>query len=178
MTTLQELLGSAESVGVWNLVPEQSTIGFRAKSMWGLAPVKGRYSEFSGDGQITDPGTAFGRVDIKAASVDTKIGKRNEHLRSADFFEVEKYPDISVVVTSAEAVDGETVDLRANLTVKGRTTELPLRAKVAVLDDGAVRLTTQTAINRKDFGVDGNMVGMIPDAAKLTADVVFRRAGG
>jgi polyisoprenoid-binding protein YceI len=177
MTNLQELLGSADAIGVWNLVPEQSNIGFKAKSMWGLAPVRGRYSEFSGDGQITDPATVFGRVDVKAASLDTKIGKRNEHLRSADFFEVEKYPDISVVVTSAEAVDGETVDLRANLTVRGTTVELPLRAKVAVLDDGAVRLTTQTAVNRKDFGVDGNMAGMIPDAAKLTADLVFRRTG-
>jgi polyisoprenoid-binding protein YceI len=178
MTTLQDLLGRPESIGVWNLVPEQSSIGFKAKSMWGLAPVKGRYNEFSGDGQITDPETVFGRVDVKAASLDTKIGKRNEHLRSADFFEVEKYPDISVVVTSAEAVDSDTVDLRANLTVRGTTAELPLRAKVAVLDDGGVRLTTQTTINRKDFGVDGNMLGMIPDAAKLTADVVFRRPGG
>jgi polyisoprenoid-binding protein YceI len=177
MTSLQELLGSAESIGVWNLVPEQSTIGFTAKSLWGLAPVKGRYSEFSGDGQITDPGTAFGRVDIKAASLDTKIGKRNDHLRSADFFEVEKYPDISVVVTGAEAVDAETVDLRADLTVKGTTAPVQLRTKVTVLDDGAVRLTTQTAINRKDFGVNGNMMGMITDGAKLTADVVFRRAG-
>jgi polyisoprenoid-binding protein YceI len=178
VTTLRELLGSTESVGVWNLVPERSSIGFKAKSLWGIAPVKGRYSDFSGDGQITDPGTISGRIDIKAASVDTKIGKRNDHLRSADFFEVEKYPDISVVVTSAEGVSGDTVDLRANLTVKGTTAPIPLQAKVAVLDDGAVRVTTQADINRKDFGVDGNMLGMIPDAATLTADVVFRRAGG
>jgi polyisoprenoid-binding protein YceI len=178
MAKLQELLSSPESVGVWNLVPERSTIGFKTKSMWGLVAVKGRFAELSGDGQITDTQTAFGRADIKAASVDTKLRKRDEHLRSADFFEAEKYPDISVVVTSAEAVDADSVDLRANLTVKGTTAPLPLRAKVAVLDDGAVRLTTQTTIDRKDFGVDGNMVGMIADKAILSADVVFRRTGG
>ena len=177
MTTLQELLGSAESIGVWTLVPERSTIGFKCKSMFGLVPVKGRFREFSGDGQITDGQTLFGRVDIKAASLDTKLKMRDNHLRSADFFDVEKYPDISVVVTGAEAIGGDTVDLRANLTVKGTTAPVPLQAKVAVLDDGAVRVTTKADINRKDFGVNGNIIGMVRDATSLTADVVFRRAG-
>jgi polyisoprenoid-binding protein YceI len=177
MTTLQELLGSAESVGVWTLDPDRSTIGFKGKSMWGLAPVKGTYSEFSGDGQITNPTTVFGRIDIKAASVDTKLGKRDEHMRSADFFEVEKYPDISVVVTGAESVSDDTVNLRADLTVKATTKPVPLQVKVSVLDDGAVRLRTQADIDRKDFGVDGNLIGMVRDGVAITADVVFRRTG-
>ena len=175
MPSTQELLSNPESVGVWNVDPGRSTIGFKAKSMWGLAPVKGHFTEFSGDGQITDTQTVFGRIDNKAASLDTKIRKRNEHLRSADFFEAEKYPDISLVVTSAEAIDGDIVDLRAQLTIKGTTAPLPLRTKVAVLDDGAVRLSTQATIDRKDFGVDGNMMGMIPDKATISGDVVFRR---
>ena len=99
--------------------------------MYGLVPVKGRFHEFSGDGQITDAPNIFGRLDIKAASLDTKLNKRDKHLRSADFFDVEKYPDISVVVTGAEGIGGDTVDLRANLTVKGTTAPLPLHAKVA-----------------------------------------------
>ena len=127
MASTQELLSNPASVGVWNVDPQRSTIGFKAKSMWGLAPVKGHFTEFSGDGQITDAQTVFGRIDIQAASVDTKIRKRDDHLRSADYFEAEKFPDISVVVTSAEAIDGNTVDLRAQLTVKGTTTPLPLR---------------------------------------------------
>ena len=174
MPSTQELLSNPESVGVWNVDPGRSTIGFKAKSMWGLAPVNGRFTEFSGDGQITDTQTVFGRIDIKAASLDTKIRKRNEHLRSADFFEAEKFPDISLVVTSAEAIEGDIVDLRAQLTIKGTTAPLPLRTKVAVLDDGAVRLSTQATIDRKDFGVDGNMMGMIPDKATISGDLVFR----
>ena len=65
--------------------------------------MKGRFTEFSGDGQITAPQTVSGRLDIKAASLRTGIGKRDKHLHSADFFEAEKFPDISVVVTGAEA---------------------------------------------------------------------------
>ena len=175
MTNVQELLGNTTSVGVWNLVPDCSTIGFKARSMYGLVPVKGRFHDISGDGQITDAQKLFGRVDIKAASLDTKLKKRDNHLRSADFFEVEKYPDISVVVTSAEGIGSDTVDLRADLTVKGTTASVPLKANVAVLDDGAVRVTASADINRKDFGVDGNLVGMVRDATTLTADVVFRR---
>ena len=175
MASTEELLSNPASVGVWNVDPGRSTIGFKAKSMWGLAPVKGHFAEFSGDGQITDAQTVFGRIDIKVASVDTKIRKRDDHLRSADFFEVEKFPDISVVVTSAEGIDGDIVDLRAQLTVKNTTGPLPLRSKVTVLDDGAVRVTAEATIDRKEFGVDGNLMGMIPDNATISGDVVFRR---
>jgi polyisoprenoid-binding protein YceI len=175
MASTQELLSNPASVGVWNIDQGQSTIGFKAKSMWGLASVKGRFKDFSGDGQITDAQTVFGRIDIKADSLDTGIRKRDEHLRSADYFEADKFPDISVVVTSAEGIDGDTVDMRAQLTVKGTTAPLPLRTKVAMLDDGAVRLSTQVTIDRKHFGVDGNLIGMIGDKATISGDVVFRR---
>jgi polyisoprenoid-binding protein YceI len=177
MASAQELLSNPASVGVWNVDPHRSAIAFKAKSMWGLVAVKGRFTEFGGDGQITDTQTIFGRIDIQAASVDTKIRKRDEHLRSADFFEVEKFPEISVVVTGAEAIDGDTVDLRAQLTVKGTSAPLPLRTKVAVLDHGAVRVRAQVTIDRNDFGVDGNVVGMVTDKATISCDVVFRRAG-
>jgi polyisoprenoid-binding protein YceI len=175
MAGIRELLGSPEAAGVWRVVPEQSTIGFMCKSMWGLVPVKGRFKEFSGDGQINGGPTVFGRIDIKTASLETGIRKRDQHLRSADFFEVEKYPDTTLVVTSADAIDGDAADLRAQLTVKDTTKPLQLRAAVSVLDDGAVRVTTQATLSRKEFGVDGNMVGMVADKVTISGDVVFRR---
>lgn len=175
MASTQELLSNPTSVGVWNVDPQLSTIGFKSKSFWGLAPVKGHFAEFSGDGQITDTQTVFGRIDIKAASLETGISKRDNHLRSADFFDVVKFPDISVVITNAEAINGDIVDLRAQLTIKGTTAPLPLRTKVEVRDDGAVRLSAQATIDRMDFGVDGNMIGMIGDKATISGDVVFRR---
>ena len=175
MASTQELLNKPASVGVWKVDPGRSTIGFKAKSMWGLASVKGSFKDFDGDGQITNTQTVFGRIDIKAASVDTKIGKRDEHLRSADYFEADKYPGISVVVTGAEAIDGDNVDLRAQLTVKSTTTPLLLQAKVVVLDDSSVRVSAQATIDRRDFGVEGNLIGMIGDKATISGDVVFRR---
>ena len=158
MASTKELLNNPTSVGVWSVDPKQSTIGFTSKLMWGLASIKGYFTEFSGDGQITETQTIFGRMDIQTASIDTRVRKRDEHLRSADFFDAQRFPGIGVVVTSAESIDGDTVDLRAQLTVKGTTAPLPLRTEVAVLDDRAVRLRAQATIDRKEFGVGGNFM--------------------
>jgi hypothetical protein len=85
MSTVTELLKNPESVGVWTLDSDQSTITFNNKTMWGVMKVNGVFTEFSGDGQITNSGTLFGRVDIKAASLNTKLGKRDADLRSPTF---------------------------------------------------------------------------------------------
>ncbi len=177
MASLSEFFSDPASTGTWTVVPDQSTIAVKAKSMWGVVPVKGRFTEFSGDGQITAPQTVSGRIDIKAASLRTGIRRRDEHLHSGDFFEAEKFPDISVLVTGAEAVDNDTIGLRAELTIKGTTKPLELKTKVTPVGDGGMRLSTQTTVNRQDFGVDANMMGMIGDNATISGDVVFRRTG-
>ena len=179
MPDLQELLGSSETAGVWNLVPDRSRLAFKNKSMWGLLNVKGTFREFSGDGQVTGKGAVFGRVDIRAASVDTGLRRRDEHLRSADFFDVEKFPDISVVVTAAQPAGGDSVDLRASLTVKDSTLSIDLPATITVLDDGAIRVSAKAAVERDKAGIGYNMAGgMLGKVATLSADLVFAPAAG
>ena len=175
MASLSEFFSDPASAGTWAVVTDQSTIAVKAKSMWGLVPVKGRFDEFSGDGQVAPPQTVSGRIDIKAASLHTGIRKRDNHLHSADFFEAEKFPDISVVVTGADAIDADTIGLRAELTIKGTTKPLALETKVTPVGDGGMRLTTHGMVNRQEFGVDGNLIGMVGDNATISGDVVFRR---
>lgn len=74
----------------------------------GLLTVRGRFTDFTGDGQLTGKGAVFGRVDIRAASLDTGIGRRDQHLRSPDFFDVERFEKISVVVTGLQPTKGKT----------------------------------------------------------------------
>ena len=119
-----------------------------------------------------------GRIDVKAASVDTGLGKRDEDLRSPSFFDVEKYPNITVAVSSGEPTGEDTVRLHADLTAKGITAPMLLEAVVEVLDDGNVRLTTQTTIARKQFAVEGNMFGMVGAKTALQVSLVFRRESG
>jgi len=175
MVSLSEFFSDPASAGTWTLVGDQSTITVKAKSMWGLLPVTGRFTEFSGEGQVTAPQTVSGHVDIKVASMRTGIRKRDHDLYSAKFFDAERFPDIGVVVTGADAVDGDTVNLRANLTIKGTTKPIELTTTVTPTGDGGMRLTGRAAVNRQDFGVDGNLIGMIRDDATILGDVVFRR---
>lgn len=174
--TVQELLGSPETTGVWNLVPDRSTIVCTAKSLWGVMPVKVRFTEFTGDGQVTGSGAVFGRVDVKTASLRSGNKKRDDHLKSADFFDAERFPDISVEVTAAEPTGDDTTNLRASLTVKGTTRPIELPATVKLLDDGSIRVTAQTTVDRSDFEVIGNLLGMVGETAKISGDLVFIRA--
>ncbi|MDO3634130.1 YceI family protein [Mycolicibacterium arseniciresistens] len=176
MASLAELLASPQAVGVWTLVPDRSRIGFSNRTFWGVVKVKGSFSDFSAEGQITGTGAVFGRVDVRADSLSTGIGKRDAHLRSEEFFDVGAHPEISVVVTAAEPRDTDRAELRADLRIKGISRPIELPAVVQVLDDGAIRIAGETTIDRTEFGVSGNMIGMMGPKSGVSADLVFRRA--
>ena len=112
-------------------------------------------------------------ASIEPKSINTDNEKRDAHLQSADFFDVEKFPTITVDVSSAGLTDTDTVALHVQLTVKAIPHMLDLPVKVTTLPDGAVRLTTTTSLNRKDFGVDGNLLGMMGDTTTVEATAVF-----
>jgi polyisoprenoid-binding protein YceI len=166
MTALQSLLADPATAGVWNLVPARSSVRFRNKTLWGLVPVNGEFTDVSGDGQITAKGAVFGRVDVRAASVKTG---------SPDFFDADAHPEISVVVTDVTPTGEGTADLRTELTVRGITRPVPLSATIEHAGDGTVRISTQTTVDRTAFGVSGNMAGMMPTTTTLIADLVFAK---
>ena len=176
MTTLETLLLDPDMSGVWNLDPNRSAITFKIKNMWGLLNVKGRFTEFGGDGQLTGKGAVFGRLDIRTASLSTGIGRRDNHLRSADFFDVERFGEITVVVTAVEATNGNAADLRANFTIKGITAPLPLPVTITELDDGSIRISGETKVDRAQFDLGWNKFGMMGSTATAAADAVFVRA--
>lgn len=176
MTTVETLLSDPDTAGVWNLVPDRSSLTFKIRNFWGLLNVKGQFTDVTGDAQVTGKGKVFGRLDIKAASLRTSNSKRDAHLRSADFFDVEQFPEISVVVTAVEPTTGNGADLRATFTVKGVTEPLPLPAQITVLGDGSVRVTAKAQVDRDTFNLGWNRVGMIGKTATAAADAVFVRA--
>ena len=176
MTNVDTLLNDPDTAGVWSLDPDRSTVNFKIRNFWGLINVKGRFTDVSGDGQVTGKGAIFGRLDIHVASLHTGIGKRDEHLRSADFFDADRYPEISVEVTAIEPTAGEAADLQATFTIKGVTAPVPLPVQVSALGDGAVRVTTHTEIDRDQFDIGWNRLGMVAKTATVSADAYFVRA--
>lgn len=160
------------SAGDWTLVPDRSTVTFRNKTLWGLSTVTGRFTEFSGAG--TAGAGVNGWVVIAATSVRTGIRMRDNHLRSADFFDVETHPSITVQVTGLEPSD-DRLRLTTVLTVRGVSKPVELPVDVEVLDDGALRLSGQCEVQRDDFGVSGDLLGMVGPTTNLSGELVFTR---
>ena len=176
MTTLETLLNDPDLAGVWNVATDRSTIAFKIRNMWGLVRVKGRFTDFSGDGQLTGKGAVFGRLDIRTASLDTGIGRRDRHLCSADFFDVDRFGEINVVVTAVHPTEGRSADLRVNFTIKGVTAPLPLPAAITELEDGSIQIAGKTQVDRAQFDLGWNKFGMVGSTATATANIVFARS--
>ena len=92
--------------GTWSVDPTQSELGFSAKGMFGLATVKGTFTNYEGELTVHPEG-ASGELRITAPSLDTRNPKRDKHLRSPDFFHVERYPTVTFTLTDVKpAPDG------------------------------------------------------------------------
>jgi len=169
--TLQSVLTDPASTGTWTLIPDRSSIKFGSKTLWGLVPVNGRFTDVTGEGSVTAGGAVSGRIQIRAASVKTGIGKRDEHLCSPDFFDSAKFPLITVEANALGA-DGA---LDATLRVRDAALPLPLTATVTPLGDGTVQVNASTKIDRTRWGVSGNTMGMIPAVTTLTVDAIFAK---
>jgi polyisoprenoid-binding protein YceI len=151
----------------WQLDPGTSIVTISHKTMWGLVTVRGGFSDLGGTAEILADGSAHGRLEIGAASLNTKNRKRDEHLRSGDFFNAAAHPKIVVDVTQAATSDGSNVQASGTLTVAGQTRPLTLTARITEASDLSVTLTADTQIDRADFGMTWNQVGMVKGVAQV-----------
>jgi len=168
------LLTDASLTGNWTLDASKSTVGLRSKSMWGLAPVKGVFRQASGQGTVSPAGDVSGTMTVSAASIDTKNKKRDTHLRSADFFDSDTYPDITFTVDQARP-SGQGVTVSGSLTVRDRTKPVTFDATAAVVSDGEMSLDAEVQVNRADFGLTWNQMGMASMQNTITVHAVFTR---
>ena len=181
MTTLETLLLDPDMAGVWNLAPDRSAITFKIRNMWGLLRVKGRYTEFSGDGQLTGNGAVYGRLDIRAASLRTGIGRRDQHLCSADFFDVENHPKMRFVSTKIVGDISDDFKVVGDLTIRGTTREITLDVSLTGRGNdpwGNERMGFEAKgkVNRLDFGLHYNPAletggFVVGDEVKISIDV-------
>ncbi|MCG9895493.1 MAG: YceI family protein, partial [Fimbriimonadaceae bacterium] len=171
--------------GTWSIDRAHSMVSFEVGHM-GVSLVNGRFEDFSGTVTVDPTNITGGSLSFtaKAASVSTGIGARDNHLRSGDFFDVEKHPDITYVSTSVESKGNGLYIANGNLTLKGVTKPLaiPFRATKPVADQRAGQRMGFTCepvtIKRSDFGMDyGVAAGAISDQVtlRLSAAVVPAR---
>jgi polyisoprenoid-binding protein YceI len=108
-------------------------------------------------------------------SFEIRIKQRDKRLRSADFFDVANHPDITVAVEGVSAARDDTARITGTLTVRGRTRPLDFGVRVASAD-GAVRLDGEVEVNRADFGLTWNFLGMAALRATIVVHAVFTPA--
>lgn len=173
-SALQELLQDASLAGNWALDASTSTIGLKSKSMWGMAPVKGVFGEVTGKGTVTPAGGVSGTITVAAGSIDTKNKKRDTHLRSKDFFDAAAFPSITFTVDQLTPAS-EGVTVTGQLTVRSRTRPVSFAARVTAFDSDEVRLDGEVQINRADFGLTWNQMGMASMNNTITVHAVFGR---
>lgn len=167
------------SQGTHTIDPTHSNAEFAVKHMM-ISTVKGRFGDVSGTVTVPASGEPSVDVTIKAASIDTRVEARDAHLKSADFFDVEKYPTLRFVSTRATRTD-EGYQLVGDLTIKDVTKPVTLNvtAEGAGIDPWGNSKSAFSAtgkINRTDFGLNWNAAleaggVLVSEEVKLTFDV-------
>jgi polyisoprenoid-binding protein YceI len=163
MATIEPSSGTeglfAGAAGTWLLDPSATTIELRTKAMWGLAKVKGSFKAVEGEGVVTADGGLSGTLVIDASSVNTGNKKRDVHLRSADFFESDKYPTFTYTATGASPTGEDKVNVTGTLSVHGQTRPLDITANVVQADDRSATLTAEVEIDRSTWGLTWAKMG-------------------
>ncbi|WP_328770198.1 YceI family protein [Streptomyces sp. NBC_00286] len=166
----------AVETGLWQLDPARSTVAVRQKTMWGMVTVNGTFAGVTGDGEVRPDGSASGTVTIDAASLDTKHTKRDKHLRSADFFDVDRHPAITFAVRSCAPRTDDTAEVSGQLTVRGISRPVSFTARVTDSSADAVTLAAELTVDRAEFGMTWNQLGMMRGLTTVTTTLRFARA--
>ena len=170
------------TTGTWTLDNSHSEIGFTVRHA-GISKVRGQFKEAEATLDLAE-NVADSKVNatIKTASFDSGDANRDGHVRGEDFFDVEKFPEISFV-SNAIVPKGDAYELQGDLTIKGVTRPVALETElngVAVDPFGNTRagLTAETTISRKDFGLTWNAVleaggVLVSDKVAINLELAF-----
>jgi polyisoprenoid-binding protein YceI len=172
----------------WNIDPAHSVAEFKVKHMM-ISNVKGQFAKITGVLTLDESDLTESRVEalIEAASIETRDAQRDAHLKSADFFDVEKFPTLSFKSTRiSHRRDGE-LAVEGDLTIRGVTRKVlfsvegPTPPVKDPWGNTRVAVSAATKINRKDFGLTWNTALetggiLVGDEVTITLDVEFVKA--
>ncbi len=146
----------------WTMDPTHSSVEFAVKHMM-ISTVRGRFRKFglTADVDPADLSKSKAEITIDVDSIDTREDGRDQHLRSADFFDVANHPTINFVSKRVETKGEGEVRIVGDLTIRGVTKEVSLKGEVSGPQKdpwGGIRmgLSAEGQINRKDFGLTWN----------------------
>lgn len=165
----------------WEIDAVHSSVGFSVRHMM-VSTVRGHFNVVRGHLHIDeqDPAQSWVDAEVDAASVDTRNEQRDAHLRSGDFFEVEKYPTITFKSTRVERVSDHEFKVTGDLTMHGVTRSVTFDGDYSgqsnIMGTQRAGLSARTKINRKDFGLTyGTLVeatqGIVSEIVNIEIDL-------
>jgi len=172
----------------WNLDQAHSVAEFKVKHMM-ISNVKGHFAKVSGTLMLDASNLANSKIEtsVDVASVETRDAQRDEHLKSADFFDVEKFPTMAFKSTRVKSTGDEELAVEGDLTIHGVTRKATFAAEgptVPAKDpwgNTRIGVTATTKINRKDFGLTWNAALetggiLVGEEVTITLDAQFVKA--
>lgn len=179
---------SQNSTSTWNIDPVHSVVEFKVKHMM-ISHVKGHFSKVAGTLTLDEakPENSSVEASIEVASIETRDAQRDGHLKSPDFFDVEKYPIITFKSTNVKATGKGSGTVEGDLTIHGVTRKVALDVEGPTAPgkdpwgNTRVAVSATTKISRKDFGLTWNApleTGgiLVGDEVTITLDVQFVKA--
>jgi polyisoprenoid-binding protein YceI len=155
------LLAQSALADVYVIDKVHSTMGFQVRHLFSKVP--GKFDDFSGQIQFdeADPEKSSVEIKIKASSIDTANEQRDKDLRSPNFFDTAKYPEITFKSKSVKKTGDKTADITGDLTMHGVAKEVVLKAELLGKGPGMQGKTVSgweasTALKRSDFGLSWN----------------------
>jgi polyisoprenoid-binding protein YceI len=158
----------------WRLDPARSSVEFHVRHFYGLVTVKGRFERYEGTLDLrSEPAV---ELTIEAESLDTKQARRDKHLRSADFFDVEHHPQVRFVSDSA-ALAGDRLKVHGRLEAAGKAIPVELDATLRQVD-GELEVEAVTHADHRELGMLWNPLGIMRAPSKLFVRGRAVRQGG
>ena len=182
--TLSPTVTSTATAQIWSLDPSHTQVGFAVKHLM-ISNVKGRFTGVQGSVELNPKGNATVDVSIDATSIATGDQKRDAHLRSADFLQVDEHPVIQFNGRRIEGNINSKFSLHGDLSIRGVSRPVTLY----VINEGRltdpwgnerVGYTATVTINRKDFGLEWNMAleaggVLVGDEVRITIETELVR---
>lgn len=169
----------------WNADPNHSRLAFTITHT-GINDITGTFDQFNAVIVSDRPDFSDAKITLSTdvTSVNTRVEKRDNHLRSADFFEVEKYPKMTFESSSIKKIAGNMYALKGNLTLHGITKPITVTMIYRGTNTKPDDKTVQTAgiqiigtLKRSDFGIGGSFPApMLSDEVQIKADGEFKNA--
>jgi polyisoprenoid-binding protein YceI len=176
MSTTPDVTALLHAAGSWELDREHSSVAFRSTSLWGLVPVKGRFTGLSGGGTVGADGVVNGELVIDATSVTTGKEKRDTHLRSDDFFKTAQHPQIVFKASAITPESGDRVRVSGVLTIAHVSRPLVFDARLEEADNDRATFSAHVDIDRAAWDVTFRKMGMTKMSTPVDVVACFRRS--